>query len=175
MSNLSPLDRSLHELGMLSAITDSRHQYLKELRRKTMDSTMKRCAFHILQINSNYVENISPCKINTSKRMSYRVKPYHMPVNKLFPVQNEVTNERTRTKSENSDNGNENLEVKDNEIVANVGLFKSKSLENINTSSLTNSSHDFKMELDDLKRKTEETTDVELVSSKIKCLNVSNK
>lgn len=139
-----------------------------------MDSSMRRCAFHILQVNANFVENISPSKLNR-KRSCHRVKPYYTPANRKFPVKIEPVIERTRTKSENSDTGNDNVEVKDSEILIKVGLFRSKSLENISTSSLDIEPRDFRKEFDDLKRKTEDTMDVELVSSKIKCLNVSNK
>lgn len=136
---------------------------------------MKRCAFHILQINSNFEEKL-PTHFNGRRIYRRRVKPYEFPGKKYFSHQLETSNnERTRTKSENSDTSNENVEVKEVETIPNVCLFKSKSLENINTSSHCLNSPDFKMEFEDLKRKTEEPTDVELVSSKIKCLNVSNK
>ncbi|KAL0267199.1 UNVERIFIED_CONTAM: hypothetical protein PYX00_009544 [Menopon gallinae] len=156
---------------------DSRAVDRRTVESRAMENRTKRCAFHILQINSNFVGNISPWKLCT-KRSNYRVKPYFTPINRLFPVQSETISERTRTKSENSDTGNENVDVKDCEtVISSVGLYKSKSLENINTSSPSSSSstRDFKMELDELQKRTEESTDVELVSSKIKCLNVSNK
>lgn len=134
----------------------------------TMNDNMKRYAFHILHVESNFVRSNSLCKYN--RRTRRRITPYYMPGGRLVLVENEKLHERTHTKSENSDTGNESEDCET--FVSPVGLFKSKSLENINSSSHNfNFTHDFLIELENRKN-TSESLDVELVSSKMKCLNV---
>lgn len=133
---------------------------------------MKRYAFHILRIQQNYMEHNQLCKLN--RRARRRITPYYVPGSgRWVLVENEKIHERTHRKSENSDTGNENEDSKDCErFVSSDGLFKSKSLENINFSSHNfNCTQDFLIELEN-RRNAAESCDVELVSSKMKCLNV---
>ena len=86
MSVLSGLDAALHELGMLSAVTESRQEYLRE--QKQHHLIPNRPALNVLQINTRYVTSVA---VGRRKGPSMRHKPYPYP------------EERTRTKSENSD------------------------------------------------------------------------
>ncbi|XP_013179765.1 PREDICTED: uncharacterized protein LOC106126589 [Papilio xuthus] len=78
--NLSNLDKALHDLGMLSAITEARREYLRE----------SRSNFSVMRLNTRYVSNVTVgyCMKRTANKN--RLCPYVIPV-------------RHRTKSENSD------------------------------------------------------------------------
>ncbi|EEB20166.1 hypothetical protein Phum_PHUM604470 [Pediculus humanus corporis] len=102
-----------------------------------MNDNMKKYSFHILHIESNLVRNNSFCMYN--RRARHRIMPYYMPNGRLVIVDNnnDRLHERTHTKSENSDTGRDNNELcddYDNFVSPVCGLFRSKSLENINTS-----------------------------------------
>ncbi|CAK1555900.1 unnamed protein product [Leptosia nina] len=77
--NLDNLDKALHDLGMLSAITEARREYLKE----------SKSNYSVMRLNTRYVSNVTVgyCMKRTNKT---RICPYVLPV-------------RHRTKSENSD------------------------------------------------------------------------
>ncbi|KAJ9593748.1 hypothetical protein L9F63_014721 [Diploptera punctata] len=85
MSVLSGLDAALHELGMLSAVTESRQEYLREQKHQLIPN---RRALNVLEINTRYVTSVA---VGRRKSAAVRHKPYPHP------------EERTRTKSENSD------------------------------------------------------------------------
>lgn len=124
--DLNNLDAALHELGMLSTLTDSRREYLKELNNK-------RPVLNLVEMNTRYVSSIS---IGLRKKAihSYghlRVKPY------VIPRQRE---ERHRTRSENSDVCETSTSLVASVIDAVVSVAtddvqssikKSKSLENV--------------------------------------------
>ncbi|XP_045774323.1 uncharacterized protein LOC123873511 [Maniola jurtina] len=78
--NLDNLDKALHDLGMLSALTEARREYLRE----------SRSNLGVMRLNTRYVSNVTVgycMKRSTNKN---RLCPYVLPV-------------RHRTKSENSD------------------------------------------------------------------------
>ncbi|XP_046969580.1 uncharacterized protein LOC124536954 [Vanessa cardui] len=78
--NLDNLDKALHDLGMLSAITEARRDYLRE----------SKTNLGVMRLNTRYVSNVTVgycMKRSTNKN---RLCPYVLPV-------------RHRTKSENSD------------------------------------------------------------------------
>lgn len=102
------MDSALHELGMLSTITDSRNQYLQEMRRKSFGSKpntyIRRDVSNpsdvgIIQMNSRYVSNVT-IGLRMKRATNNRTIPYAVP-------------ERNRTKSENSEalNGYEGKQV----------------------------------------------------------------
>ncbi|CAH2236006.1 uncharacterized protein LOC120631068 [Pararge aegeria] len=79
--NLENIDKALHDLGMLSAITEARREYLRESRSTNLG---------VMRLNTRYVSNVTVgycMKRSTNKN---RLCPYVLPV-------------RHRTKSENSD------------------------------------------------------------------------
>jgi len=81
---LVPLDSALNELGMLATSTNSRKEYLTEIKTNNY--------LNMLTINTRYVSNVS---IGFRVRPSVphvRYKPYKMPLK-----------ERHRTRSENND------------------------------------------------------------------------
>lgn len=63
MTNKSGMDvdAALNELGMLSAVTDSRRDYRGELRRKESNST---ACFHVVTANPKFVVNIGAVQKN---------------------------------------------------------------------------------------------------------------
>lgn len=78
--NLDNLDKALHDLGMLSAITEARREFLRE----------SKSNLGVMRLNTRYVSNVTVgycMKRSTNKN---RLCPYVLPV-------------RHRTKSENSD------------------------------------------------------------------------
>ncbi|PSN46824.1 hypothetical protein C0J52_09568 [Blattella germanica] len=91
MSVLSGLDAALHELGMLSSVTESRQDYLREQKQR-QHCIPNRPALNVLQINTRYVTSVA---VGRRKGPSLRHKPYPGPC--------WGREERTRTKSENSD------------------------------------------------------------------------
>jgi len=90
MSVLSGLDAALHELGMLSAVTESRQDYLRE--QKQRHCIPNRPALNVLHINTRYVTSVA---VGQRKGPTVRHRPYPGPC--------WSREERTRTKSENSD------------------------------------------------------------------------
>jgi hypothetical protein len=90
MSILSGLDAALHELGMLSAVTESRQDYLRE--QKQRYCIPSRPALNVLHMNTRYVTSVAVGRRNGP---TVRHKPY--------PVPCWGREERTRTKSENYD------------------------------------------------------------------------
>ncbi|XP_041361516.1 uncharacterized protein LOC121377542 [Gigantopelta aegis] len=62
-SNSMDVDAALHELGMLSTVTDSRHQFLKERNRTVSEnsavSLKPQNGYHIVQIDKHYVTGVS--------------------------------------------------------------------------------------------------------------------
>lgn len=78
--NLDNLDKSLHDLGMLSAITEARRDYLRE----------SKTNLGVMRYNTRYVSNVTVgyCMKRTTHKN--RLCPYVLPI-------------RHRTKSENSD------------------------------------------------------------------------
>ncbi|XP_067011387.1 uncharacterized protein [Anabrus simplex] len=150
---LSGLDAALHELGMLSSVTDSRRDYLKEqMKRKCC---INRQALNVLQMNTRFVTGVV---IGHRKCPSYRYKPYNSPY---------AREERARTKSENSSD----VEVDwfcgssvPQSVIAsnteNTSLYKSRSLEDVKVNAGD--------ETDD-----RPTREVESVSDKIQHLQVS--
>lgn len=120
---LSGLDAALHELGMLSSVTDSRREYLKEQQLQRQYNA-NRQALNVLHMNTRFAID---CDIGRNKKLSRRYKPY----TPYF-----TREERTRTKSENSDVdvewfcGTSLMPVITNSS-DNCGLYKSRSLENV--------------------------------------------
>ncbi|CAH1376795.1 uncharacterized protein [Tenebrio molitor] len=79
---LNGLDSALQRLGMLATSTDSRRDYLKEIRRRSY--------MNMLHINTRYVSNVS---------IGFRVRPLTPHVRyKPYTIR-----ERHRTRSENND------------------------------------------------------------------------
>jgi hypothetical protein len=78
--NLENLDKALHDLGMLSAITEARREYLKE--------SKTNCG--VMRLNTRYVSNVTVGYCMRRMTNKNRLCPYVLPV-------------RHRTKSENSD------------------------------------------------------------------------
>lgn len=78
--NLENLDKALHDLGMLSAITEARRDYLSETKTN----------YGVMRLNTRYVSNVT---------VGYRMKKVP---NKNRPCPY-VLRIRARTKSENSD------------------------------------------------------------------------
>ncbi|XP_038222566.1 uncharacterized protein LOC119840124 [Zerene cesonia] len=78
--NLDNLDKALHDLGMLSAITEARREYLKE----------SKSNFSVMRLNTRYVSNVTVGYCMKRSTNKSRLCPYVLPV-------------RHRTKSENSD------------------------------------------------------------------------
>lgn len=78
--NLDSLNKSLHDLGMLSAITEARRDYLRETKTN----------LGVMRYNTRYVSNVTVgyCMKRTTHKN--RLCPYLVPI-------------RHRTKSENSD------------------------------------------------------------------------
>ncbi|XP_076355687.1 uncharacterized protein LOC143249546 [Tachypleus tridentatus] len=56
------IDSALHELGMLSSVTESRKEYLQEKQVKAKNSCSYQPELCILRVNSKYVTNFSFCK-----------------------------------------------------------------------------------------------------------------
>lgn len=83
--NLDNLDKALHDLGMLSAITEARREYLRETKAN----------YGVMRFNTRYVSNVTVGYCMKRATNKNRLCPYVLPV-------------RHRTKSENSDvNGSE--------------------------------------------------------------------
>ncbi|XP_059057738.1 uncharacterized protein LOC131851277 [Achroia grisella] len=78
--NLDNLDKALHDLGMLSAITEARRDYLRE----------SKANFGVMRFNTRYVSNVTVGYCMKRATNKNRLCPYVLPV-------------RHRTKSENSD------------------------------------------------------------------------
>ncbi|KAM3965686.1 uncharacterized protein ACR2FA_000010 [Aphomia sociella] len=78
--NLDNLDKALHDLGMLSAITEARRDYLQE----------SKANFSVMRFNTRYVSNVTVGYCMKRATNKNRLCPYVLPV-------------RHRTKSENSD------------------------------------------------------------------------
>ncbi|XP_030754287.1 uncharacterized protein LOC115881067 [Sitophilus oryzae] len=117
-TSLNRLDSALSELGMLAASTNSRQEYLTEIRTKNY--------LNMLTINTRYVSNVS---IGFQVRPStphVRYKPYNI-----------NTKERHRTRSENNDAETSSLAqklVEDciTDSIAEISqLKKAKSLESV--------------------------------------------
>ncbi|XP_050665854.1 uncharacterized protein LOC126966022 [Leptidea sinapis] len=78
--NLENLDKALHDLGMLSAITEARREYLKETKTN----------IGVVRLNTRFVSNVTVGYCMKKTTIKNRLCPYLVPV-------------RHRTKSENSD------------------------------------------------------------------------
>ncbi|KAL1497674.1 hypothetical protein ABEB36_008596 [Hypothenemus hampei] len=81
---LAPLDSALNELGMLATSSNSRKEYLSEIKTKNY--------LNMLTINTRYVSNVSIGFRVRPSTPHVRYKPYQMPLK-----------ERHRTRSENND------------------------------------------------------------------------
>ncbi|RZC04998.1 hypothetical protein BDFB_006642 [Asbolus verrucosus] len=113
---LGGLDSALQQLGMLATSTDSRREYLKEIRQKPY--------LNMVRINTRYVSNVS---------IGFRVRPLTPHVRyKPYTIR-----ERHRTRSENNDSDKDASLVKavvDDVIESSMDLVqlkKAKSLESI--------------------------------------------
>lgn len=78
--NLENLDKALHDLGMLSAITEARREYLRE----------SKSNYSVMRLNTRYVSNVTVGYCMKRATNKNRLCPYVLPI-------------RHRTKSENSD------------------------------------------------------------------------
>ncbi|XP_041982239.1 uncharacterized protein LOC121735473 [Aricia agestis] len=78
--NLDNLDIALHDLGMLSAITEARRDYLRE----------SKSNINVMRLNTRYVSNVTVGYCMKRSTAKNRLCPYVLPV-------------RHRTKSENSE------------------------------------------------------------------------
>lgn len=78
--NLDNLDKALHDLGMLSAITEARRDFLRDSH-KSLD---------VMRLNTRYVSNVTVGYCMKRTTTKNRLCPYVLPI-------------RHRTKSENSD------------------------------------------------------------------------
>lgn len=78
--NLENLDKALHDLGMLSAITEARRDYLRE----------SKTNYSVMRLNTRYVSNVTVGYCMKRAATKNRLCPYVLPI-------------RHRTKSENSD------------------------------------------------------------------------
>lgn len=78
--NLDNLDKALHDLGMLSAITEARRDYLHEAKSN----------YGMMRLNTRYVSNVTVGYCMKRVTNKNRLCPYVLPM-------------RHRTKSENSD------------------------------------------------------------------------
>lgn len=145
MSVLSELDAALHELDMLSVITESRQDYLREQKQG------HRPALNVLHINTRYVTSVA---VGRRKAQSVRHKPYPGPC--------WGREERTRTKSENSD---VDLDVMVHSVPSQLlevnNLHKSRSMESVT------------LNVSDDESACPPTQEVESVSSKIQQLQVN--
>ncbi|KAJ8712169.1 hypothetical protein PYW07_005011 [Mythimna separata] len=78
--NLENLDKALKDLGMLSAITEARRDYLRE----------SKSNYSVMRLNTRYVSNVTVGYCMKRATNKNRLCPYVLPI-------------RHRTKSENSD------------------------------------------------------------------------
>ncbi|KOB69277.1 Uncharacterized protein OBRU01_11029, partial [Operophtera brumata] len=78
--NLDNLDKALHDLDMLSAITEARREYLRE----------GKSNYSVMRYNTRYVSNVTVGYCMKRTTNMNRICPYVLPI-------------RNRTKSENSD------------------------------------------------------------------------
>lgn len=78
--SIETLDKALHDLGMLSAITEAKREYLRETRNN----------FSVMRLNTRYVSNVTVGYCMKRITNKNRLCPYVLPI-------------RHRTKSENSD------------------------------------------------------------------------
>ncbi|XP_049876209.1 uncharacterized protein LOC126373895 [Pectinophora gossypiella] len=78
--NLDNLDKALHDLGMLSAITEARREYLRE----------SKSNLNVMRLNTRYVSNVTVGYCMKRTTTKNRLCPYVLPM-------------RHRTKSENSE------------------------------------------------------------------------
>jgi hypothetical protein len=152
MSVLSGLDAALHELGMLSAVTESRQDYLRE--QKQRYCIPNRPALNVLHMNTRYVTSVAVGRRNSS---TVRHKPYPMPC--------WGREERTRTKSENYDVDLESycgvaFSTVPTQLLEVNSLHKSRSMESV------------KINVSDDERASPPMQEVESVSSKIEQLQV---
>jgi hypothetical protein len=145
MSVFTGLDAALHELGMLSAVTESRQEYLRE--QKQHNLIPNRLSLNVLQINTRYVTSVA---VGRRKGPSMRHKPYPYP------------EERTRTKSENSEVDLEFLSVPTlpSHLFQVNNLHKSRSMESVT------------INVSDDESASSPQQEVESVSSKIEQLQV---
>lgn len=74
------LDKALHDLDMLSAITEARRDYLREIKTN----------YSVMRFNTRYVSNVTVGYCTKRPRNKNRLCPYVLPI-------------RHRTKSENSE------------------------------------------------------------------------
>lgn len=124
---LTELDSALHELGMLSSLTESRKDYLREL-------TAKRPVLNLVEMNTRFVSSVSIGLRMKPVTSHLRMKPYAIPVRPRGE-------ERHRTRSENADvpeAPGTNLVASVMDAVVSVptdevqsSIKKSKSLENV--------------------------------------------
>lgn len=124
---LNELDSALHELGMLSTLTESRRDYLQEL-------SAKRPVLNLVEMNTRFVRSVSiGLRMKPVTTHIHRMKPYAIP-------SRQRGEERHRTRSENADI----IEATGTSLVASVidavvsvatdevqNMKKSKSLENV--------------------------------------------
>ncbi|XP_068617926.1 uncharacterized protein [Battus philenor] len=90
--NLNNLDKALHDLGMLSAITEARREYLKE----------SKSNFGVMRLNTRYVSNVTVGYCMKRAANKNRLCPY------VLPVRHRTKSENSEAISDISDNGCEN-------------------------------------------------------------------
>ncbi|GLG94545.1 hypothetical protein R5R35_001112 [Gryllus longicercus] len=150
---VSGLDAALHELGMLSSVTQSRREYLKE--QQIRQCNVNRQALNVLHMNTSFVTVVD---IGRRKTPSRRFKPYTLC---------SMREERMRTKSENSDVDADWFPKTSptlTPVVSNTpdssGLYKSRSLEDVKVTVSNETDYD------------NPTPEVESVSDQIQQLQV---
>jgi hypothetical protein len=153
MSVLSGLDAALRELGMLSTVTESRQDYLRE--QKQRHCIPNRPALNVLHINTRYVTSVA---VTRRKNLTVRHKPYPGPCL--------AREERTRTRSENSD-----VDLDCHHGIA-LSSFPSQQLE-VNSLHKSRSMESVTVNLSDDECASPPTQEVESVSSKIQQLQVN--
>lgn len=150
---LSGLDAALLELGMLSTVTESRQDYLREQRQH--HCVPNRPALNVLHINTRYVTNVV---VGRHKNSTVRHKPYPGPCL--------AREERTRTKSENSD-----VDLDCHHGIA-LSSFPSQQFE-VNSLHKSRSMESVTINLSDDECTSPPTQEVESVSNKIQQLQVN--
>ncbi|CAG9564958.1 unnamed protein product [Danaus chrysippus] len=151
-NHMNNLDQALHDLGMLSAITEARREYLRE----------SKSNLGVMRLNTRYVSNVTVGYCMKRSTNKSRLCPYVLPV-------------RHRTKSENSDaigcDLSDNFDFKYNILEPSTSTFMREEVDMKSPAKRCQSLENINLNLDPVP-KAEISPDMDCVSTRIQKLQV---